>query len=156
MYLTSWTRLFRPEFAAAFNIFPGTGTTTIPLLGSLFVGWGFKFVVLLDNDDQGQNVRKKLEHELSIPPTRIVQPKDSKTIEDLLFPENFQVLLGEMDKALTLGSGERPSAAIKRQNIDKVLLARTYSERAEKIVLTKKSKEGIKRLLSEIWASWDK
>ncbi len=155
MYLMTWGRLFRPELPERFNVFPGTGATTVPLLGSLFIGWGFKFVVLLDNDDQGQSIQGKLERELTVPRSRIVHPKDAKTIEDLFSVEDFRALLSAMDPSLTLNAGEAPSAAIKRQNIDKVLLARTYSERADKMTLTKKSQESINRLLTELWSAWE-
>ena len=156
MYLTAWARMFRVDFTEQFNIFPGTGATTIPMLGSLFIGWGFRFVVLLDHDDQGENVRRKLINDLSVPAARIVQPKDAGAIEDLFSADNFQTLLAQMDKSLTLLAGERPSAAIRRQNVDKVLLARSYSERAETFGLTKKSEEAIKRLLTDLWEAWEK
>jgi hypothetical protein len=156
MYLTSWARSFKPEFAERFNIFPGTGATTIPLLSSLFTGWGLNFVTLLDNDDQGKTIREKLMRDLSVAPSRIVHPKDAKAIEDMFSFEDFRALLGAMDGALTLHQAETPSSAIKRQNIDKVLLARTYSERAAsgKLALTKKSQDAISRLLSDIWNAW--
>jgi hypothetical protein len=156
MYLTAWARTFRPELTEQFNIFPGTGATTIPMLGSLFVGWGFKFIALLDNDDQGHNAHKKLVYELSVPESRIVRTKDAKTIEDLFSQEDFRTLLTGVDASLTLSSGERPSAAIGRQNVDKVLLARSYSEHAETISLTRKSEDAIRRLLTDLWDAWDK
>lgn len=156
MYLTAWSKVFRPELADEFNIFPGTGATTIPMLGSLFVGWGFKFVVLLDNDEQGHSIHRKLVQELSVPEARIVRPKEAKTIEDLLSTEDFRALLTRVDPSLTLASGERPSAAIGRQNADKVLLARSYSEHATKVELTRKSEEAMKRLLTDLWEAWEK
>ena len=156
MYLTSWARKFRPELTEQFNIFPGTGATTIPTLGSLFIGWGFKFIALVDNDDQGQNACKKLVNELSVPELRVVRPRDAKTIEDLFSPEDFRSLLTTADSSLTLSSGERPSTAIARQNVDKVLLARSYSEHAQTTGLTRKSEDAIKRLLTDLWESWEK
>jgi hypothetical protein len=155
LYLTAWARTLRHDLAETFNIFPGTGATTILNLGSLFTGWGFRFIVLLDNDDQGHNIRQKLVHDLSVDPSRIVGPKDAKTIEDLFSMEDFRNLLGVMYSGLTLNTGESPSAAVKRQNMDKILLARTYAERAEKTDLTKKSKDAIGRLLNELWAAWE-
>jgi AAA ATPase domain len=156
MYVTAWAGMFNPELIEKFNIFPGTGATTIPLLASLFIGWGFNFVALLDNDEQGQSVREKLARDLLFPPSRIVHPRDAKAIEDLLSAEDFRALLGSMDNSLTLNPGETPTAAIRRQSIDKVLLARTFSERAAKssITLTKKSHDGISRLLADILAAW--
>ena len=93
MYVTAWARRFRAQFNQEFNIFPGTGATTIPMLGSLFIGWGFKFIVLLDHDEQGENSRNKLIHDLSVPHSRIVQPQDAGAIEDLFSADNFQALL---------------------------------------------------------------
>jgi hypothetical protein len=156
MYLSSWANSFKPEITDKFNIFPGTGATTIPLLGSLFIGWGLHFVVLLDNDDQGKATRDKLIRDLMVSPSRIVHPRDAKTIEDIFSVEDFRSLLGEMDGVFTLNQGESPSSAIKRQGIDKVLLARTYSERAAqgKAHLTKKSQEAIARTLTDIWDAW--
>lgn len=154
MYLTAWARLIQPELLEEFNIFPGMGATTIPLLASLFTGWGFPFIALLDNDDQGRNVREKLIRDLSVPASRLVQPKDAMTIEDLFSMENFRALLGTMDPSLTLNASERPSAAIRRLNIDKVLLARTYSESCDKLKLTKTSEESIRRVLSDISEAW--
>lgn len=158
MYLTSWARSFRPELLEQFNIFPGSGATTIPLLGSLFIGWGLRFIVLLDNDEQGKAIREKLMRELSIAPARIVHPRDAKNIEDLLSHEDFRALLGKMDEALTLQPGEAPSSAIRRQGIDKVLLARTYSENVAsgKWTLTRKSQDAIARLLTNIGDAWGK
>ena len=155
MYLTSWARKFRPELTEQFNIFPGTGATTILMLASLFIGWGFKFIVLLDNDDQGQNTHKKLVNELCVAESRIARLKEAKTIEDLFSQDDFRALLTAVDPSLTLSSGERPSAAMSRQRVDKVLLARSYSEHADPTSLTKKSEEAIKRLLTDLWDAWE-
>jgi hypothetical protein len=156
MYVSAWARMFRPELTEKFNIFPGTGATTIPLLASLFIGWGFKFVVMLDNDDQGKSTREKLQRDLLVPAIRIVHPKDAKAIEDLLSAEDFRALLGGLDGSLTLNVGETPTAAIKRQSVDKVLLSRTFSERSSsaKFTLTKKSHDGIGKLLSDVLDAW--
>ena len=105
LYLGSWASIFKPELLEKFNVFPGTGAPTLLLLGSLFTGWGFKFVVLLDNDDQGKSIRKKLIRDLLVPASRVVHPKDAKTIEDLS-PEDFRALLAEMDNSLSLNAGE--------------------------------------------------
>jgi len=156
MYLTSWARKFSPKLIEEFNIFPGTGATTIPALASLFIGWGFKFIALLDNDDQGKNACKKLVDELSVPEERIVRPKEAKTIEDVFSHDDFRSLLTSVDASLTLNPGERASQAIARQNVDKVLLARSYSEQADQAALTKKSEEAIKRLLADLRDAWDK
>jgi predicted ATP-dependent endonuclease of OLD family len=158
LYLGAWARAFRPDLIEKFNIFPGYGATTIPLLGSLFIGWGFPFITLLDHDDQGRAVREKLIRDLLVPAARIVHPKDAKTIEDLISADDFRALLTDLDSSLSLNPSESPSTAIKRQNVDKILLARTYSERVVpgKTTMTKKSQDAITRLLTDIFDAWEK
>lgn len=156
MYLMAWANHLVPEFVDKFNVFPGTGATTVPMLASLFIGWGFKFITFLDNDDQGRATREKLTRELAVPSSRIIQPKDTKTIEDLFSPEDFRRLLHEVDRSFTLNTGELPSSAVKRQHVDKVLLSRTYSEVAvtQKWVLTKKSQDAIGRVFADFFTAW--
>jgi predicted ATP-dependent endonuclease of OLD family len=156
MYLTAWAGALKPELTDKFNIFPGSGATTIPLLASLFIGWGFKFIVLVDNDEQGRSTSTKLQHDLLVPLSRIVSPKDARTIEDLFSPDDFRALLAAMSSSLTLDAGETPSSAIRRQKIDKVFLSREFSERSSRgSNLTKKSQDSINRLLADLTNAWD-
>lgn len=158
LYLAAWSTLRSPEILDDFNIFPGSSATTIPTLASLFTGWGHKFITLLDNDDQGKSTRDKLTTDLLVPPARIVRPVGAKNIEDHFSTEDFRTLLQTLDQSLTLNVGEAPSAAIKRQSVDKVLLARTFSEQVakNKVVLTKKSQDTIDALLTNIVDAWDR
>lgn len=43
------------------NIIPCTGATSIMNLVPLFIGWGLEFKILLDGDNEGKGVKKKLE-----------------------------------------------------------------------------------------------
>lgn len=151
-YILTWARLFRPGFADIINVFPGSGAATLPILASLFTGWGLKFGVLLDRDDEGNKIRAKFEKDFALSPDRLVQPQDASAIEDLLSHEDFRQLLAWCDNALAIEPGERPSNAIKRQGIDKVLLARTFAEKASipSTQFTKKTREAVERLLSQI------
>ena len=82
--------------------------------------------------------------ELDLPEERVLQHHDAMTIEDLLSPEDFQALLEGDDK---LNPGERPSAAIARQDIRKVLTARRFLDQCSvgKIKLTNKTKQNALR-----------
>lgn len=152
MYVTAWARLFRPMFLESVNVFPGFGATTLPTLASLFVGWGLPFAVLLDRDEIGAKTRDRLLKELLVQDRRIVLPKDAAGIEDIFSPDDFRALLAVMDSTLTLNPNESPSAAVRRQGIDKVLLARAYAERVSRgeTVITKKTQERIERLLDDL------
>lgn len=151
-YLSAWARLIRPSVLDSLNIFPGSGATTLPILASLFIGWGLQFGVLLDRDEEGNKVKAKLQKDFAIENDRIAQPGDSLAIEDMFSAEDFRRLLESCDPTFTLDSGERPSAAIKRQAIDKVLLARVFAESANVHgdVYTKKTRDAFDRLFNLI------
>ena len=151
-YLISWASLYWPSMIETVNVFPGHGASTLPLLASLFIGWGLEFVVLLDRDKAGREAADRLCRGLALPESAIVFPQDAVAIEDLLSAEDFRAVLFDVDPGLTLAPNERPSDAIKRQRIDKVLLARRFSERqaSSAVTLTAKTEKNIRRLLSQI------
>jgi hypothetical protein len=97
-------------------------------------------------------IRDLFTGEFLVPEARIVQPRNATAIEDLFSAEDFRALLATLDPILTLNTNERPSAAIKRQSIDKVLLARTYGERVARseTTPTKKTQNQIERLLDDL------
>lgn len=152
IYLTNWAQLFRPVFNTEANILPGFGAPSLLTLASLFIGWRQQFAVLLDRDVEGTKMRHRLTRDFLIPEDRIVQPRDALSIEDFFSVEDFRALLATLDPTLTLNSNEDPSAAVKRQNIDKVLLARTYAERVGRgeTTLTKRTQDRIERLLDDL------
>lgn len=141
---------------AEFNIFPGFGASTVPSFASLFLGWGLPFICLLDRDGDGNAAREKLIHELLVDAEAVIQPKGASTIEDLFSHEDFKELIKSLDPDLTIETSENPSKAIRRQKIDKALLARKYAERvfAGQKNLTRKSSENIENLLKQIEESW--
>ena len=152
MYLSTWSRRFHPYFNDQVNIFPGTGASTLPTLASLFIGWGLPFAILLDRDKAGEEAKDRFTNKLAVSESLIIQPKDAVCIEDFFSFEDFRNLLSVYDNTLTLNSGEKPSNAIKRLKLDKVLLARTYAEHAndEQMSLTHKTKNAIDRLFRDV------
>ncbi len=151
-YLTSWGKALKKGTLDTFNIFPCFGASTIPTYASLFVGWGLRFVALLDRDGHGNAAREKLQKELLIHEKAIVQPKNASSIEDLFSHEDFKELAKALDPAFTIEASETPSKAIKRQRIDKVLLARKYAERvsAGNRTLTKRTSDNVESLFAQI------
>jgi hypothetical protein len=113
---------------------------------------------LLDHDDQGEAAKVKLTRELLVDEQLIIQPRNASTIEDLFSPEDFRDLIRSLDPSLTVEAGELPSKAIRRQKIDKALLARKYAERvsAGQMALTKKSRDAIESLLEDITKAWSR
>jgi predicted ATP-dependent endonuclease of OLD family len=152
LYLEAFARLKGSDLFDKVNVFPCTGAGTVPLFASLFIGWGLRYGILLDRDEKGQEIRARLMRELGIGSESIVQPHDATTIEDIISADDFRGLLAHLDPALTLNAGERPSVAVKRQRIDKVLLARKFSElqAAGVLQLTQKTTDAVNRLLKEL------
>lgn len=154
LYLEAWASYVGSDLFASVNVFPGTGARSLVTFASLFIGWGLEFGVLLDRDDIGEEVKQKLLRELSISETRITQPLGALAIEDVFSYDDFRTLLEAFDPTLALKPGEKPTTAIRRLRVDKVLLSRKFSElvSATEIALTATTVEAVHRLLGAIEA----
>jgi hypothetical protein len=151
IYITRWAARFQPSVSEAVNVFPSFGAGEVPKMASLFIGWGLPFAVLLDRDRNADAAKTTLQRDLLIDPSQIVQPNGATAIEDIFSAEDFRRLLQTLDPALTLESDERPSRAIERQKIDKVLLARRFAELdTPDATYTGKTRTSIERLLKDI------
>jgi hypothetical protein len=151
-YLHAWAKLLKDDLTTSCGIFPSMGAMSTTTLASLFIGWGLSFIVLLDRDDLGNAAREKLIKELGMQDDLIVQPDHAAGIEDLFSIDDFKSLLKHYGSELTLQPAESPTKFIKRVGIDKVLLARKYSEvsRAESHELTAKTRESILKLFAKL------
>lgn len=128
IYLSGWIAELKSPLLGNVAIFPGTGAATLTALASLCIGWGLRFAVLLDRDDAGRKAASKFERDFGLPPARIVHPHGAVTIEDVFEISEFRLLLSKLDPTLEMEPGETPSKAVKRLKVDKVLLARRFSE----------------------------
>jgi predicted ATP-dependent endonuclease of OLD family len=128
-YLQGFCALLRSDLLARANLFPATGAfSTMPLV-SLSIGWGLKWIVLLDHDEQGNAAAQKLKQELLIDSWRIIQPENAKGIEDLFSNSDFlklAKLAGIDSKGKTAASATQLIKAL--GTLDKALLARTFAE----------------------------
>ncbi len=152
IYVTTWIATLKIKQMEGVSIFPGTGAGTLPAIGSLCIGWGLSFSILLDRDDDGLKVAKKFERELGISHLRIIHPESASTIEDVFDPDEFAELLRVLDPALGVDRDEKPSKAIKRQSVDKILLARKFAEQSVKYP---RSAVSFRRLIEKIQKSFD-
>jgi hypothetical protein len=123
-YVSAWARLTNPQFLEKVHVFPATGALSEVTLASLFIGWGIDFVAFLDREGNGNAARDKLIRELGIPENRVIQPDQALGVEDLFTEADFGSLLASLDPSLKINNGETPTKAVKRQRVDKVLLAR--------------------------------
>lgn len=151
-YISAWGRLVPPSLLDEFHIFPAVGAMSEVTLASLFIGWGLEFVALLDCDDLGNSAKEKLTSELGVTASRVIQPEQAAGVEDLFSVGDFRQLLPSLDGVLTVRDGERPTAAIRRQRVDKILLARRFAENAANGVvnLSAETRGRIETLLNSI------
>jgi hypothetical protein len=152
-YISAWSRLTGVGLMEALHVFPADGAMSEVMLASLFIGWGLDFAALLDHERIGNAARDKLIRELGVAENKVIQPEQALGIEDLFSPEDFQRLLTSLDASFNINvQAEKPTAAMKRQRIDKVLLARRFSENvsANTAVFTEGTRNRVTALLNRI------
>lgn len=157
LYIQAWLHALKPELVSEVHVMPGHGAPSIYPTVSMLIGWGFDFAVVLDRDDEGSKAKDRLLKDYLVHESKIVQPNAAKTIEDLFEVEDFKKLVLALDSTYDVSIGDRPSTIIKRQRIDKVLLARTFSERIsnKSFALGSATKKNVLRFLDEIKAAFD-
>jgi hypothetical protein len=151
-YISAWSRLTGVALADQVHVFPATGAMSEVTLASLFIGWGIDFVALLDREATGNAAREKLTRELGVPEGRVIQPDQALGIEDLFSEKDFGLLLASLDPSFVIKSGEKPTAALKRQRVDKVLLARKFAENEAdgQLNLTPETRDNATALLNRL------
>jgi predicted ATP-dependent endonuclease of OLD family len=127
-YLHAWNNLLRLEALTDVSIFPGTSASTVPTLASLLIGWGVHFCALLDRDGPGNGAAKKLREEMDVKESAIIQPEGGVAIEDLFLIADFEKLVKIFDSEATVDTSTSSSKALTKGNLNKVLLARCFSE----------------------------
>lgn len=137
--------------ARQFSFIPCTGATTERLIASIFIGWGIDFVAVLDMDREGRNARENIEN-LDVKKEQIIfsGEKDNTTTEDIFSHEDFNKYVLDEKEKRDKGSTLSNSEYIKKKKLDKVLMAKEFSER-EEITLSKETRENVKNLFDKIY-----
>jgi predicted ATP-dependent endonuclease of OLD family len=112
-----------------FNLIPSVGASKIPTLASLLIGWDLRFVAVLDNDTQGKQAGKKLSEMLYVENKNIIYVSNNNNfcIEDIFSNSDFNKYILEDKK--NNSSDITNSKFLKKQNLDKVLLAKKFFEK---------------------------
>ncbi len=113
------------------NYIPCVGAPKIPQLASLLIGWDLGFLAVLDNDSEGKRIAKELSEKLSIEQDRIIfiSEKNSFATEDLFTHDDFNNYVLEETKNEDATTPN--SKFLKENKLDKVLLAKTFFEKAK-------------------------
>lgn len=142
------------------NFLPATGVTKLPQLIYLFLGWGLKFVVVVDDDSAGRraynDVKKELFADNEAEASKLVYKiKDCPGIEDLFSLPDFKKHVIEDE---TLSYSEANSAYLGSQSgrqLSKVVLSIKFLNKVKNGTLKigdldTSSKTNITNLLSKI------
>jgi len=113
------------------NLIPCVGASKIPQLVSLLLGWDLEFVVVLDNDREGRKTAKELSEKLGVGSERIIfvlaLEKGDHSIEDLFTHEDFNSFV--LEDVKNDDSTVANSKFLKKEKLDKVLLAKQFSDK---------------------------
>ena len=134
---------------------PSVGADKFNFLVPLMIGWGLNYCCVLDNDDKGRRIEKKLleDFEHTGVKTTLVGKNKGEEIEDLFEREDFiKYVLNENSNEVV--TDKKNSEIIKRRdkNYDKVLLSKLFLEKIKDggISLSKDTKGNFRNLLEEI------
>jgi len=136
------------------SLIPCMGATKIPQLASLLIGWDLPFVAVLDNDNEGKQIGKKLSKKLRVTDKNIIYVSEEKDyrIEDLFTKDDFNKFVLEDEE--NNDPNILNSKFLKNQRLDKVLLAKEFFERAKnnksKVNLSPETIGHFKNILSKI------
>ncbi|MBN1384810.1 MAG: AAA family ATPase [Elusimicrobia bacterium] len=122
-YLNAFKKLLKKD---SMNFVFGGGAGNMPFVGTILHGWGCKIIYLYDNDQGKKDGERNLKNNWLVTKDLILSVLSSAgSIEDIFSPANFRkFVLCDINKTYT----ESNSEYVKKNGIDKVLLARKFLE----------------------------
>ncbi len=154
-YISAFKELLNFSFDREVNFIPSVGADKFNFLVPLMIGWGLNYCCVLDNDDKGRRIEKKLleDFEHIGVKTKLVGKSKGEEIEDLFTREDFiKYVLNENSNEVV--TDKKNSEIIKRKDktYDKVLLSKLFLEKIKDggISLSGDTKGNFRNLLEEI------
>ena len=142
------------------NFIPCVGAQKIPQLVSLLIGWNLDFLAILDNDTEGKKIAKILEEKLSVEQNSVIfiSEQDGFSVEDLFTHDDFNNFV--LDEIKNGDTTTLNSKFLKDKALDKVLLAKKFSEKARedksKIKLSQDTIDAFKKVFDKITVGFKK
>lgn len=141
------------------TVIPCVGAQKMPQVASLLIGWDLEFVAILDKNREGKQVAGQLLERLGVDKSKVifVSERDGLSIEDLFTHEDFNKFVLEdvknEDENLLM------SEFLRREALDKVLLAKRFFERTgnneTEVQLSEKTLEAFKGVFDKISAGFE-
>lgn len=105
------------------NYVPNIGADQIPNIVALMIGWELNFSVILDNDEKGISVSKRLKKEFALEEDKLifVHPENKNSIEDLFSKSDFMEYITKGDY-----SGPEASNSKIAKSFNKILIAKEF------------------------------
>lgn len=134
-----------------FNFVFGGGAGNMPIVGTVLNGWGCKTVYLFDNDQGLKDGERNLKNNWLVNSDLILSVLDTKgSIEDIFTGVDFcKFILNDESKTIS----QTNSTYVKKQRLDKVLLAKGFLELVQNdpnVALSAKTKQNITELFKKI------
>ncbi len=152
-YLQAFRRLLPIEDRPSTNFINGGGAGKMGTVGAILEGWGANVYYLFDNDQGFKDGSKDLKSDWKVLPVLIKKctANVDATIADILSLPDFKKYVIEKEDAKYLGKN---SAYIKKNKLEKVLLARQFLQKVKaddsKVKVDTESIKRIKALFEEI------
>ena len=116
-------------------IYPGTSASKLTELISLNIGWGAKFKIMLDSDEEGNRQKGRYMSEFKLPEEQFVMlPEDHKEIEKLFDKQ-------DLCRLYNFALGEEVNKLSKQQYFDMIRVLRNMSESKRREMLSLISEE---------------
>lgn len=114
-------------------ILPGTGASTLGTLISLHIGWGARFLVLLDNDDEGRTNQKSYLDKFPIQLNKIKTLDFLISSKDCEFEDLFSIKEKE-ELAAIAGFLAPITKKVFQQTLASILYSSSLTQKATKII----------------------
>lgn len=154
-YLSAFKEIFNFKFKKEANFIPSVGADKFNFLVPLMIGWGLNYCAVLDNDEKGRRVEKKLLKDFKYTGIKIIFSSKNKDeeIEDLFKKEDFaKYVLNESPNDMPTDKNNSQIIKQKDRNYDKVLLSKLFFEKIKDVKksLSVETKDNFKNLLEGI------
>ncbi len=147
-YLNAFKKIIKKD---SVNFVFGGGAGNMPFVGTILHGWGGKVIYLYDNDQGKKDGEKNLKDNWLVTKELVLSILNTAgCIEDMFSPSNFiEHVLGDTSKTYI----ESNSEYVKKNKVDKVLLAKKFLETCQNgtsINLDKTTMDNITKLFENI------
>ena len=130
-YLKAFFLFF--EFEKEVSFIPATGTSNVPLLANLFLGWGLDYRIIVDDDPSGRRIYKDLKKDLfqdddELSRKNMLKIKDCPGIEDIFSESDFKKNVVEK---LDLKIQGKNSEYMKNHDVGKAIVAARFFQKVK-------------------------